>query len=66
MAKFCANNIDVTELIEPEIVHGVGGSHEVPLIEGFVDVCSSNVKLVIDPPFNKRFASQRLPGFVYQ
>jgi len=52
-ANFYAHNIDITQLIEPEVVHGVGGSHEVPLVERFVDIRDCNVELVIDPPFNK-------------
>ena len=59
-----AYNIDVTQLIEPEVVHGVGGSHEVPLVKGFVDIRGSDVELMIDPPFNKCFTAQRLPEFI--
>jgi hypothetical protein len=52
-AKVYAYNIDVTKLIEPESMHGAGGSPEVPLVKGFVDIRGSNVELMIDPPFNK-------------
>lgn len=53
-------DVDVTQLVQPEIVNGNGGSHEVPVSEALVDLNSGNVELVEDPLFHEALIPCRL------
>ena len=53
-------DVDVTQLVQPEIVDGIGGSHEVPVSEALVDFNSGNVELVEDPLFHEALIPCRL------
>ena len=56
----CTYYVDVTQLVQPKIVDGIGGSHEVPVSEALVDFNSGNVELVENPLFHEALIPCRL------
>ena len=49
--KLDTHDIDVAKLVEPEVVHSGGGSHEVANLELAVDLGRGRVQLVQNPTF---------------
>ncbi|KAI3493165.1 hypothetical protein L1887_42182 [Cichorium endivia] len=50
-------NVHIAQLVQPEVVHGRGGGHEVALLEALVDRLARRVELVQDPLFDKRLVA---------
>lgn len=53
-------DVDVAELVKPEVVGDVGSSHEVALFEGLVELGRSDVEFVEDPLLDEAFVSSGL------
>ena len=47
------HDINITKLIEPEIVRGGRGGHEVSIREVLIDLFCGNIELVNNPLLNK-------------
>ena len=54
------HNVYVTQLVQPEIVYGCSGSHEIPRFKMFVDLARSKVKLVKNPSLNEALVAGEL------
>ena len=57
-----AHQVDVTELVEPEVVDGCGDKGEVVLLEALVGIVHSNCEATQDPPVHGGFLSCELWG----
>ena len=53
-------NVDVAELIKPEVVRGTSSSHEITVCKLFVDLSRGNIQLMENPAFRKAFPACRL------
>ena len=58
--KLDTHNVDIAELVEPEVVQDVRGRHEIADLELLVDLGSRGVELVEDPFFYEALFSCRL------
>ena len=47
------HDVYVTQLVQPEIVYGCSGSHEIPCFKVSVDFARSEVKFVENPSLNE-------------
>ena len=55
-----AYDVDVAQLVQPEVVHRGSRGHEVALREVLVHLIRSDVELVQDPLLDEAFLSGRL------
>lgn len=53
-------DVDVAQLVEPEVMSRVGGVHEISIGHGLVDLSRSDVKFVEDPFLDNAFVASRL------
>ena len=53
-------NVYIAQFVQPEVVDGCRGGHEIAFREILVDFLGSNVKLVEDPLLNQSFLASRL------
>lgn len=55
-----AYDVDITQLVQPEVVHRGGRGHEIALREVLVYLIRGDVELVQDPLLDEAFLSGRL------
>ena len=55
-----AYDVDVTQLVQPEVVRRVGRAHEVTISELLVDLLSGKVEFVKDPLLNEALVARGL------
>jgi hypothetical protein len=53
-------DVYVTQLVQPEIMYGCSGGHEIPRFKVSVDLARSEVKLVENPSLNEVLVSGEL------
>ena len=56
------HNVHITELVQPEVVHGVRRVHEVALRKLLVDLFGSEVHLLQNPLLDEALVARGLPG----
>ena len=58
--KFWTHDVDIAELVEPEVVDGVGRVHEIALSHLLVGLLGSNVELAEDPALDEALLASGL------
>lgn len=59
-----AHNVDVTKLVQPEVVRRAGSKHEVTLSQLLVEVVCGKVEFMQDPTLNEAFLASGLSNGV--
>jgi len=54
------HDVYVTQLVQPKIVRGCSGSHEIPRFKVSVDLARSEVELMENPSLNEALISGQL------